>query len=86
MSIIHAIHTPCKNCVFAKYEENTQTGCELDYIEKYKNLESEILEVYDNDKEFYVINDKKCLGYREPKWFEQLSMSDSSMEEKINHL
>lgn len=85
MSTIHAIHTPCKNCVFAKYEENTQTGCELDYIEKYKNLESEILEVYDNDKEFYVINDKKCLGYREPKWFEQLGMSDSSMEEKINH-
>lgn len=83
MSQIKAIHTSCKNCVFATYEKDTQTGCHLDYINKYKNVGSEILEVYDDFKEFYVINDKKCLGYRENGWFNQFDLEDASLEEKI---
>lgn len=83
MQQIKAIHTSCKNCVFAIYSENTQTGCNLDYINKYKNVGSEILEVYDEFKEFYVINDKKCLGYRENNWFNQFNLSDADLEIKI---
>jgi hypothetical protein len=68
---ISIIHTPCKNCVFAKFEDITQTDCELDYIKKYRNLGIEILEVYDDEKNFFVINNKKCLGYRDDKWLQK---------------
>lgn len=82
---IHSIHTPCKECVFAKYENITQVDCELDYIEKYKQSGAEILEAYDNNKEFYVINDKKCIGYRENKWFTNIGMGDATIEQKVQH-
>lgn len=80
---INTIHTPCKDCVFAKYENNTQIGCELEYISKYKNKNIEILEAYDKDKEFFIINGKKCIGYREIKWFNQFDLKDSSIQDKI---
>jgi hypothetical protein len=83
MSQINQIHTSCKNCAFAQYDNNTQTGCAINYIEKYKNKQCEILEAYDNDKEFYIINNKKCLGYRENKWFTQFNLDNSSLDKKI---
>lgn len=80
---INTIHTPCKNCVFAVYENNTQNDCAIKYIDKYKDNNIEILEAYDNEKEFYIINGKKCIGYRENKWFKQFNLEDSSLEDKI---
>jgi hypothetical protein len=73
---ISPIHTPCKNCVFAIYTDKTQTDCAIGYLNKYRSI-TDILEVYDNEKEFYVVNNKKCLGYREDSWFknEQKSLS-----------
>jgi hypothetical protein len=82
---IKPIHTCCKNCSFAKYESKTQIGCELDYINKYKDIGAEVLEAYDNDLEFYIINEKKCLGYREESYFKKLDMNNSTIEEKINY-
>ena len=79
MTSINSIHTPCKSCVFAIYNENTQTGCSLNYLEKY----TDIIEAYDDTKEFYIINNKKCIGYRENSWFNQFNMQDSSLDEKI---
>lgn len=67
--LISPLHTACKNCSFAKYKDNTQVGCDLNMLAKYKSKNAEILEVYDEEKEFYVINNKKCLFYREPKYF-----------------
>lgn len=89
---INKIHTPCKNCVFAEYENNTQTGCSLSYIEKYRDKNVPILEAYDNEKEFYIVNGKKCLGYRENKWFKQFGLEDADIKSKVekyhstNHL
>jgi len=83
MPEINPIHTPCKQCVFAKYENITQTDCFLNYIDKYKTNEVEILEAYDEEKEFYIINGKKCIGYRENKWFANIGMENASIEEKI---
>lgn len=83
MSQINPIHTPCKQCVFAKYENITQTNCFLNYIDKYRNNNTEILEAYDDEKEFYIINGKKCIGYRENSWFEKKNMSNATIEEKI---
>lgn len=92
MSTITPIHTACKKCVFADYQNNSQVGCSIGYLEKYRNINAHILEVYDEEKEFYVINEKKCLCYREDSWFEQHDMKNSSLEDKIakvqetNHL
>jgi hypothetical protein len=86
MSNINPIHTPCKKCEFAKYNENTQTDCHLNLIYKYKNKNTEILEVYDNDKEFYVINGKKCFGYRESSWFDKKNLGHLSLDEKIEYI
>lgn len=92
MSTIASIHTACKKCVFADYKNNSQIGCSIGYLEKYRDINATILEVYDEEKEFYVINDKKCLCYREDSWFKQYNMQNSTIEEKItkvketNHL
>lgn len=92
MSLINKIHTSCKNCVFAKYKDITQDDCALDYISKFRLKNVEILEAYDEEKEFYIINNKKCLGYRENKWFNQFGLEHSSLDKKIekfqefNHL
>lgn len=83
MTEINTIHTSCKNCVFAQYENITQTHCALDYINKFTKNSTEVLEAYDEDKEFFIINGKKCIGYRENKWFDQFPNS-SSLQDKID--
>lgn len=80
--MIEPIHTACKQCVFAKFDGITQTGCELGYIAKFREMNADILDVYDDDLEFYVINNKKCLGYRENSWFKKLDMENATIEEK----
>lgn len=81
--MINAIHTPCKNCSFAIYEDKTQTNCALEYLAVYNRNNQEVLEVYDDEKEFFVINNKKCPGYRESKWFDSLSENTDTLEDKI---
>lgn len=80
---IQPIHTACKNCVYAKYEDITQVDCYLDYINKFKDKDLEIIEAYDEDKEFYVINNKKCIGYRDNAWFSSRNLDHLSLTEKI---
>lgn len=75
MTNIPAIHTCCKKCVFAIYDNITQTSCHLDYISKYKEKNTSILEAYDNEKEFYIISEKKCPGYREDSWFKDSNLT-----------
>lgn len=58
--------TSCKECVFAKYEDKTQIGCVADRIIKFQNLNN-VIEAYDDDKEFYVINGF-CNYYRTKQW------------------
>lgn len=62
------IITSCKDCCFAKYEELTQTGCELDNIYKI-NKESfgSVIEAYDEDREFYVLK-RRCFQHRSSEW------------------
>ena len=58
------LQTSCKECVFASYEGDTQTGCLAGRIEMF---DKQIIEAYDDDKEFYVI-DAYCNYFRPPKW------------------
>ena len=44
------IKTSCKECVFAVYEGDTQTGCEFNRLDKLPHFEA-----YDDQKEFYVV-------------------------------
>lgn len=69
---IKKIHTSCKNCVFAVYNEGTitQSDCKLNRLESFKQQNTEVLEVYDAEKEFYVINGRVCNTFRDKnsKW------------------
>jgi hypothetical protein len=59
---IKAIHTPCKNCVFAKYDGKTQTDCHLDMTTKFSSKGIEIIKAYDEEKEFDIINGKNVMA------------------------
>jgi hypothetical protein len=73
---IDIIHTPCKDCVFAVYDGNTQISCLTGSLERYKNSGIEVLEAYDDTKEFFILNKKKCLSYRDNKWLQKQESSD----------
>lgn len=62
------IHTACKDCVFSKYDKDTQIGCSLNKIEAFENIGVEIVPVYDDEKNFYVISDRRCQFYRNGDW------------------
>lgn len=82
---INNIHTSCKDCVFATYDQNTQTDCQLDLINRYKESGTSIIEAYDDDKEFFIVNDRKCIGYRTESWYTNLGL-ELSIEEKIKQI
>jgi hypothetical protein len=80
---IDPIHTSCKDCVFAIYKDSTQTGCAINMIERYKSKDCSIIEAYDEDKEFYILNKYKCIGHRTESWFNQYSDVEDTLEYKI---
>ncbi len=61
-------NTSCKECGFAIWEDITQTGCRLDMIEKYEGNKVKVDECFDEEKEFYVIRNRKCMYYRDDMW------------------
>jgi hypothetical protein len=60
--------TSCKDCCFAEYDKNTQIDCNLDKLSKFRKANIEILEAYDNEKEFFVIKSKTCVCHRTKEW------------------
>lgn len=83
---IDVIHTSCKDCFFAVYDKTIQTSCHLGMLQKFQEANIEILEVYDNDKEFYVINRKKCVGHRKAEYFSNRKIENKKLEEKIEYV
>ena len=61
------ILTSCKDCVFAVYSGVTQTGCQLGRIDIYQNR-GDVLEAYDDEREFFVLKDSLCLAKRNQEW------------------
>lgn len=82
---ISKIHTSCKDCAFAVYEDKTQTDCSMSLIEKYRSKNTTIIEAYDEEKEFYVLNDRKCIGFRKNCWFDRFegSLTLDQKKEKV---
>lgn len=74
------IITNCKNCAFAVYNENTQTGCAANRIDKFKEL---AIEAYDNDKEFFIIN-RFCNLYRDNDQWANKDISQAFEEIKVS--
>ena len=62
------LDTPCKNCIFAKYNGITQYGCKLDKLDIFRKHDTYISEAYDEDKEFYVIKNRTCIEFRTTRW------------------
>lgn len=75
----HTLRTNCKNCIFAEYEQNTQTDCSFGRIDKFKN-NNKITEAYDNEKEFYVINGL-CNLNRPNSWNDGVKDKDKAFKE-----
>jgi hypothetical protein len=81
---ISIIHTPCKDCVFAIYDNNhTQTNCGMGMIDKFINRGYEVLEVYDTTHNFYVINNKKCLFLRTRDWLIKNNIENIDVAQNI---
>lgn len=82
MSSILPLHTSCKDCVFAIYDNKTQKGCELGRLDKYREKGVEIIEAFDNDLEFDIVNGHQCVAYRHmgpnSQWYQ-----DTLPEERI---
>lgn len=69
MSEISPISSSCKLCLFAKYDGDTQIGCEFNRTEKIHNHPLyELIEATDNDKNFYVLNNHICPYQRTEHW------------------
>lgn len=78
MTIISAISTVCKNCIFAIYNDKTQIGCELGRTKTVNDHPVyELIEAKDDEKNFYVLNNHICPYQRTTTW------SHSESEDKI---
>ena len=64
---IKGIFTSCEDCVFSVYENDTQTSCKLNLVEKFKSKNTEVIEACNDEKEFYVIK-SFCNCYRNIEW------------------
>ena len=63
------IKTVCRDCAFAKYEGETQIGCKLGKLEKLRDLGETVVAAYDDtEKEFFIIQDRFCVFWRDPNW------------------
>ena len=60
--------TPCKECIFAIYKDITQTSCRLNKIDLFHKHGIHVIEAYDEEKEFYVIRNKRCMWFRNHRW------------------
>ncbi len=76
------LDTSCKECIFTEDKDLTQIGCKTDYIAKFNRLDIEIMDAYDEDKEFWVIKNRRCPSYRTNKW----KYKDHTFEEQVEQI
>ena len=85
--INYRVHTSCKNCFFAEYNGKTQENCGLNLIDKYRQVSDNIvLECYDNNEEFFVINNKFCLYFIEKNRLAENAKVDEVAKAIRNHI
>jgi hypothetical protein len=72
--------TSCKDCAFAEYEGITQTGCSKDRLRLF---EDELVEAYDEEKEFNILRDTTCVYKRSQKWLDKALETETSVDERL---
>lgn len=83
------ITTACVDCIFSEKEDKTQIGCAAGRIDKYREIGVNVIESYNGDDEFFVIEDKICSMYRDSRWGEKnypkawLTQADKELQGKI---
>ena len=83
MTNINPISSSCKLCLFAKYDGNTQIGCEFNRTEKINNHPVyELIEAFDEEKNFYVLNNHICPYQRTHHWIHADSPNKKELVEK----
>lgn len=60
---VDAVHTSCRDCIFAIYKDKTQTGCQMGRIEPF-DQQGAIIGIKDDEKEFFIINKRKCNAFQ----------------------
>lgn len=71
--------TTCEHCVFAKKEDGIQTGCELQYLDIFKNRGMTTFA----EEKHYEINNTFCPGCRNIYWLENHKKEDIINELKL---
>lgn len=66
--IMNQPHTPCKDCIFGVYNDDTQEDCKLDMLNRLYNVGAEIVPAQDADSEFYIVNKRTCHNKRTQGW------------------
>ena len=56
--------TCCRQCVFAEYEDNVQTGCAAGRFEVFNKNGIDLVYAEDEEKKFYLVKDKACIYFR----------------------
>ena len=60
--------TLCHHCIFADYNDNIQTGCKADRLDKFKKANIAISKIVYEDVTSYIIEEKVCVYYRNKDW------------------
>ena len=73
------LHTACKNCIYSIYDEEnkTQIGCMFNKIEKLKANGINIIESYDDEKNFFVLDKHACMSYREKDFLNNIDIEEA---------
>ena len=80
--MINKINTSCKDCIFAEYAGITQVTCTTGELDNMREHGIQILEAFDDEKEFYVINKTKCLYHRPKEW----PLANTTLEKQVEHI
>lgn len=80
MTAISRVHTSCKDCIFAIYENKTQTGCDFNNrTERYKE-KGLLIDAQDDENQFFIVNRKFCLAKRNYQWLKNQDFDHSTTE------
>ncbi len=77
----NAVHTICADCCFANYEGHEQTGCKIDKLKDFKDIE-----LCDSNlgKSYYVIDGENCQHKRSDDWMKDKENPEVVVEEEVD--
>jgi hypothetical protein len=65
---ISQISTICKDCIFAEWHGDTQTGCEFDRLDAFEENGAEIVGQDDGQLQYFVVSGRFCNACRNHNW------------------